>query len=331
MILLAFGGSALVASFIIKIDEVITVAGSLRPLEGTTDVLAPVTATVEELKVKEGDSVEKGDIILLYDVEDAKIKKRDLIENITSTQMYLQKNLELRKIKLDALKRSYLFSSEIAQRYEYLSEQGAASELSQLSQEQKLEDIKSQILQIEQETEQLKLQFNQKIRSMRSDLERSQLLIDNSIIKSTLSGVVFDLNTSAKQVTPLGKPLMQLIPNDVAKAEVFVSNRDIGFVALGQPSEVKVDAYPFTKFGGLDGNVTHIGADALEPDNTNPSYRFPVTITLDSSVLISQGRELPLKPGMSVQANLMLRQKKLISLITDMFTKNVEGLKSLRD
>ena len=46
---------------------------------------------------------------------------------------------------------------------------------------------------------------------------------------------------------------------------------------------VKVDAYPFTKFGGLDGKVSHIGADALEPDNTNSYYRFPVTITLNSS------------------------------------------------
>ena len=151
---------------------------------------------------------------------------------ISQAKIFLSKNLELRKTKLDALKRSFLFSSEIARRYEYLSKQGASSELSQLSQEQKLEDIKTQILQIEQETEQLKLQYNQKIRSMQSDLERSQLIIDNSILKSTLAGVVFDLKTSDDQVTPLGKPLMKLIPKDVAKAEVFVSNSDMGFVSL---------------------------------------------------------------------------------------------------
>ena len=95
---------------------------------------------------------------------------------------------------------------------------------------------------------------------------------------------------------------MKIIPTDAAKAEVFVSNRDIGFVSIGQKSQVRVDAYPFTKFGDLDGEITRIGADVLPPDDTNPSYRFPVTVTLDSPVLISQGRELPLKPGILYKA-----------------------------
>ena len=124
---------------------------------------------------------------------------------------------------------------------------------------------------------------------------------------------------------------MDIIPSDAAKAEVFVSNRDIGFVNLGQDSQVRVDAYPFTKFGDLQGKVSSIGADVLEPDSTNSNYRFPITITLNSPVLKSQGRDLPLKPGMSVQANLRLREKKLISIVTDMFSRNVEGLKTLRN
>ena len=88
---------------------------------------------------------------------------------------------------------------------------------------------------------------------------------------------------------------MKIIPNDSAKAQVFVSNRDIGFVTLGQDTQVRVDAYPFTKFGDPEGSVSNIGADVLEPDGTNPNYRFPVTIALKSSVLLSQ-EKLPLKP-----------------------------------
>ena len=125
--------------------------------------------------------------------------------------------------------------------------------------------------------------------------------------------------------------VLKIIPDDSAKAEVYVSNRDIGFVSLGQESQVRVDAYPFTKFGDLDGTVTRIGADVLEPDSTNPNYRFPVSVKLKTAVLRSQGRELPLKPGMSIQANLRLREKKLISIVTDMFARNVEGLKTLRN
>ena len=150
-------------------------------------------------------------------------------------------------------------------------------------------------------------------------------------MKAPTSGTVFELTAKDNQIATLGETLMEIIPDNPAKAQVFVSNRDIGFVRLGQETRVRVDAYPFTKFGDIKGSISSIGADVLEPDETNNTYRFPVIINLSSTVLRSQGLELPLKPGMSVQANLKLREKRLISLLTDMFSKNIEGLKSLRD
>ena len=197
--------------------------------------------------------------------------------------------------------------------------------------EKGLEDMRSQLARLDKQKTEIQLQYDQRIKGLTSDLSQVQLLLNNSIIKSPISGVVFDLDASANQVATLGKPLMKLVPSSATKAEVFVSNRDIGFVQVGQDARVRVDAYPYTKFGDLNGKVSRIGADALEPDATNPSYRFPVTIKLNAIVLNSNGRNLPLKPGMSVQANLRLREKRLISIVTDLFSRNVEGLKSLRD
>ena len=169
------------------------------------------------------------------------------------------------------------------------------------------------------------------MQTLRTELSRTQLLLGNSIVKAPVSGTVFELSAKDNQIATLGETLMEIIPNNAAKAQVFVSNRDIGFVRLGQKTRVRIDAYPFTKFGDVKGSIASIGADVLEPDETNNTYRFPVTITLSSTVLKSRGLDLPLKPGMSVQANLKLREKRLISLLTDMFSKNIEGLKSLRD
>ena len=199
-----------------------------------------------------------------------------------------------------------------------------------LTQEKSLEDTKTQLIRLDQQTEQLRLQYNQRIRSMESELAQISLLLQNSVVKAPLSGTIFELDANPNQIVTC-QNLMKIIPSDAAKAEVFVSNRDIGFVNLGQESQVRVDAYPFTKFGDLEGTVSRIGADVLEPDTSNQTYRFPVTITLDTPVLQSQGRDLPLKPGMSIQANLRLREKKLISIVTDMFSRNVEGLKTLRN
>jgi|TARA_B100000674_G_scaffold499200_1_gene542741 HlyD family secretion protein len=331
LILSFFGASALLASFIIRIDEVITVSGSLRPFSGTGEILAPVTATLEDVMVSEGDLVEKDQVLAIYDTRNAKINKANLNEQIALTKKSLQQNIELRKIQRASLVRAYEFSKNISSRYKVLAEQGAVSEINQLSQEKGLEDLKSQLSILDQQIDETKLQYNQRLQTLRTDLSRTQLLLDNSIVKAPISGTVFELSAKDNQIATLGETLMEIIPDNPAKAEVFVSNRDIGFVRLGQQTRVRIDAYPFTKFGDIKGSISSIGADVLEPDETNSSFRFPVVINLSSTVLNSQGLELPLKPGMSVQANLKLREKRLVSLVTDMFSKNVEGLKSLRD
>tara|TARA_B100000925_G_scaffold259922_1_gene215745 strand:+ start:1424 stop:2515 length:1092 start_codon:yes stop_codon:yes gene_type:complete len=331
VILLLFGGSALLSSFIIKIDEVITVSGTLRPVSGSRVILAPVTAELQKVNVKDGQSVSLGQELALYDTDNSLIRQKSLNDQLIFTKKSLFQNLELKSTEREALVRNLDFSEDIIKRYAVLAEQGASSEINLLSEEKRLEDTRSQLLRLDQQTEAMRLQYNEKIRSIESELSQIRLLLDNSRVKAPMAGTIFELDANPNQVVTLGKVLMKIIPDDSAKAEVFVSNRDIGFVSLGQESQVRVDAYPFTKFGDLEGKISRIGADVLEPDATNPNYRFPVTITLKSSVLRSRGRDLPLKPGMSVQANLRLREKKLISIVTDLFARNVEGIKTIRN
>ena len=99
LILSFFGASALLASFIIRIDEVITVSGSLRPFTGTGEILAPVTATLDDVLVSEGDFVEKGQVLALYDTRKARINKAHLQEQIALTKQSLQQNIELKNIQ----------------------------------------------------------------------------------------------------------------------------------------------------------------------------------------------------------------------------------------
>lgn len=331
LILVMFGGAALAASFIIKIDEVVSVQGRLSPIGGSREVLAPVTATLDSVRVRDGDTVKKQEVIAVYDTRDALIREKNLAEQISLAEKSLRQNLALNDTKRRSLERTLKFASDIAKRYDELAKVGAQSDLSYISQKKQVEDIESELVALGQSRAEMVLNYSQKIRSLESELEQVRLLLANSVIKAPISGTVFELKGAPRQVISLGSPLLKIVPNDAAKAQVFVGNRDIGFVREGQSAQVRVDAYPFTKFGDIKGRVSSIGADVLEPDQSDPSYRFPVEITLDSPVLVSQGLSLPLKPGMSVQANLRLREKRVISLLTDMFTKNLDGLKSLRN
>ena len=123
---------------------------------------------------------------------------------------------------------------------------------------------------------------------------------------------------------------MSVVPQNGLYAEVYISNQDIGYVKKGQSAKVRVDAFPFTRYGEINAKVSQISADALPPDSTFNSYRFPLKLKLDQSVLVSDGIKIPLKSGMSVTSNLKLRDKRVISLVSDLLVDQTDSIRSIR-
>jgi len=107
---------------------------------------------------------------------------------------------------------------------------------------------------------------------------------------------------------------MTLVPHDEPLvAEVWVDNIDAGFVQAEQKARVKLAAYPFQKYGMLDGVVKQVSADAQEkPEPGSPTVKsvqqaaYRALVSLSSGHLESQGRQLRLVPGMQVNAEIHL-------------------------
>ena len=114
------------------------------------------------------------------------------------------------------------------------------------------------------------------------------------------------------------------------QATVNIPNNDIGFVATGMSASVSVDSFPSGEFGYIKGTLTKIGSDALPPDPLNPNWRFPATITLKEQDVEFGDKALNLQSGMSVSANIKLRTRPVITVVTDMFTRQFDGVKRFR-
>ena len=135
-------------------------------------------------------------------------------------------------------------------------------------------------------------------------------------------------------------------PNEGAlRVEALVANLDIGFVKLGQKAAIKVDAFPFTRFGVLNGNVIRIASEAVDeqdakrilanatsPANANaaasPSapgqpenFVFPVTIALDESTMNVGGTAVPLAPGMTVSVEIKTDSRRVIDYLLSPLAK----------
>jgi HlyD family secretion protein len=138
------------------------------------------------------------------------------------------------------------------------------------------------------------------------------------------AGIVKDLatHTPGTVVAP-GTILLTLVPHDEPLvAEVWVDNTDAGFVQAEQKARVKLAAYPFQKYGMLDGVVKQVSADAHDkPESANPASKsaqeaaYRALINLSSDYLQSQGRQLRLVPGMQVNAEIHLGTRSVLEYL----------------
>jgi HlyD family secretion protein len=156
-------------------------------------------------------------------------------------------------------------------------------------------------------------------------------------LKAPQSGIVKDIasHTPGTVVTP-GTILMTVVPqHEPLIAEVHIKNTDAGFIRANQPVRVKVASFPFQKYGMLDGEVVHIGADSTDtvggrPEEVNTENRLAVQanykahVRLDKQSLRGDGREFNLKPGMQVTAEIHLGERTVMEYLLSPVQKAVK-------
>ncbi len=163
-----------------------------------------------------------------------------------------------------------------------------------------------------------------------SQLAETELTLKYQKIKSPVNGMVFDLKpTSPGYVVQTEIPMLKIVPTDNLVARIFIANKDVGFIRVGQQTQVRVDSYPYNEFGELKGHVQSIGSDVLAPDQTYNYFRFPITVSLERSSLLYKGQKLKLRSGMSINANVILRQRPVIAIFTQQVLPFWDNLQKL--
>ncbi len=168
-------------------------------------------------------------------------------------------------------------------------------------------------------------------------LAKAKLKSARMYLKSPIDGVVYGLSvTTIGQVAGGGEELMRIVPNDATlEIECYLANKDIGFVKPGQEAVVKVESFPFTRYGTLPATVTRVASDAIpEPDAEQiegaarqPKDRgfagaqrtqnlvFPVTLTPARRTMAVDGQTIPLTPGMAVNVEIATGKRRIIEYI----------------
>ncbi|MGB3297209.1 MAG: HlyD family efflux transporter periplasmic adaptor subunit [Phormidesmis sp.] len=208
-------------------------------------------------------------------------------------------------------------------------EVGLTSSTSDETLYQRIEANTQRIADIDSQLSQRILDNNQQIAELRSQKAQLTQNITNQALTAPVKGTVFNLKANRPgYVANSTEPMMEIVPQDSLVARIFIPNKDIGFVKVGQKVDVRIDAFSYSEFGDVEGTLTSIGTDALPPDETFPYFRFPAEITLDDQQFMADGVPLELRSGMSLSANIKLRKRRIITFFTDIFRRKADSLTS---
>ena len=343
-ILVSLGGIAIASGFILKIDEVVTVQGQLQSIGGTVEVKTPAGGRVAKVLFKDGDFVDQGQVLVRFDTRQAVDEKATLTSLISleekeleSRLLTISSQLEMLNGREEVINQKIETKDEIVRELKILVSQGGFQRIQYLNQLDSLFELRKQLSEIDEQKSQLSLLIGQSqletqksVDQMRSRLKETELQLQYQTVVAPSSGIVFDPAVREEGVLAAGERILSIVPQVGLYAEVFVPNRDIGFVESGQEAKVRVDAFPFSRYGELSGSVVQIAADSLPPEPAQNFYRFPVKLSLSKSYLESQGAKIPLQSGMAITTNLKLREKRVISLISDMLVDQTDSIKSIR-
>ena len=159
-------------------------------------------------------------------------------------------------------------------------------------------------------------QVNAKIAVNEQSLRGAEGKQSRTEIRSPVDGVVNDVQvtTIGAYVQP-GQKIMEVVPlGDKLLVETRVKPGDIAFIKVGDRAMVKVTAYDFSIYGGLDGKVVQVSADSIYDEKEKEAY-FTVIVMTDKSYLMSLGHPLPITPGMMTNTQIITGRKSILTYL----------------
>jgi HlyD family secretion protein len=262
-----------------SISEIVSASGRIQP-QTKVDITSEVSAQVMRIFVKEGDPVERGQMLLLLDtiqLQSDVSQARYGLDEISSRAEAGKAQLEIDK--LESERQTKLFEQNLT------SETAATN--ARYGYENSLANYRAMLAQVE---------------TSRSRLEKAQDNLTKTLIRAPMPGVVTFLSVEVGEIAQAqtaftqGKTLMTVADLSVFEVEIDVDESEIAKIVIGQKATIKVDAFRDTTFAGT---VVEIGNSALIAGQGTDNYTtsFRVKVRFDKA-------EVTFRPGMSATVDI---------------------------
>ncbi len=258
------------------------------------------------------------------------------IENLTLERLEKNNAFKEWELTVNDEKTAESFSDVLTRKNDiYSMEQEVIAQTEKVEKAMKsLEEAQENLIALEKERERDLLdrimEKEKQMTELESQLVKSQKRFDLQHIYSPVDGTIHGLNsyTIGGVVTP-AQPIISIVPEDTPIiVEANVSNKDIGFIHVGQAVEIKIDTFPFTKYGTIVGEVTYISPDTFDDEQLGPIFK--AKILLEKDHLLVNSHKVQLNPGMTVTAEIKTGKRRVIEFFLAPIIKGFKESVNLR-
>ena len=258
-IVITLGLSSIAAGIFFRIDEVVTVTGQLEAISGKVEVKSPAGGKVSEVFFKDGDYVEKGDLLVKFDTRQALNDKATSLRLRDLERADLEDRLAILNAREDVLNKKVNTRNEITNELRKLVMNGGYQRVQYLQQLDNLYELETQLSNIKLDKNRTRLESEKSIGQLTNQLNEAELRLQYQNVLAPAAGVIFEGKARVDGVLGAGEPIMTIIPQEGLKAKVYIANKDIGFVKAGQKAQIRIDAFPFTQYGEIEERLAVLG------------------------------------------------------------------------
>ncbi|MDB1144711.1 MAG: HlyD family efflux transporter periplasmic adaptor subunit [Alcaligenaceae bacterium] len=371
MILFAFLLTLLIWSYNSVVEEVTRGQGSIIPSSREQVIQSLDPGILSEMLVKEGDLVEKDQVLLRLDntrstaiLRESQARLHNLLAiaaRLTAEaydkplvfsddipkdvqdreRLVYQTRLNALKDSVDGLENNKMYLDKEIKMTKPLVSKGAISEVELLRMQRQSGELALQILErknrytAEANNELVRIESD--ISQLRETVKRLEDPVTHAELKAPLKGVVKNIRINTiGGVISAGQDIMEIVPvGETLLVEAYITPRDVAYVTPGMKAVVKLTAYDYALYGGLDGEVTLLSPGALHamkrPSdlNLNPNeafYRVIVRTNSDSKMTDKNGKVLPIIPGMIASVDIKTGQKTIFQYLIKPITRMKQAL-----
>ena len=322
-----------------EIDQLTRGQGQIISSSRTQIIQAPDGGIIEDLRVREGAVVQRGEVLAvlestkveaMYRESESKVGALSATVSRLRAEVFggtpkfgeeslnfaefrqnqialLRKRRESQRQELASIERMRVLAEKELSMNEPLQATGDVSMADILKLQRQVADLEGQISNRQnkylQETQAELNKAEEELSMARELLIQRNEQVNNTVLKAPLNGTVKNVRvTTLGGVLRPGDELMQIVPEeDNLLVEAKVNPADVAFLKPGLPVTVKIDAYDYTIYGSLNGKLTFISADTMSDDlKRDEQASYRVQVKTDSLQFDrNPGMELPLQPGMT--------------------------------